>query len=194
MSWDLDLFHVLNGLAGHSPVLDRLMFEFTHPGNLMMPGILVFAYWVWRNLREAVIGATSLAGLIVLVDFIGLQIKNLTARPRPCHALEQINLLIGCGGTFSFPSNHAVNTATAAAFFQVLYPASGWISWPLVAIIGFSRVYLGGHYVTDVLGGWLIGAVLGTVAALLLLRWPKFRPTPRGTRPHMMTEGSIPHS
>ncbi|HYM37535.1 MAG TPA: phosphatase PAP2 family protein, partial [Nitrospiraceae bacterium] len=74
-----------------------------------------------------------------------------------------------------FPSNHALNTAAAAAFLQMLYPATGWVSWPLVALIGFSRVYVGGHYVTDVLGGWAIGGALGAGIALLLLQWPKFR-------------------
>jgi undecaprenyl-diphosphatase len=76
---------------------------------------------------------------------------------------------------FSFPSNHAANTAALAAFLQVLYPKSGWITWPIVAVVGFSRVFIGAHYVTDVLGGWMLGGVIGGGTAWLLLQWPRFR-------------------
>lgn len=144
--------------------------------SLLLPGVLVVAYWVWMNRREALIGVGALAGLIIAVDQFGAQIKHLVGRIRPCHALAGIHQLTGCGGTFSFPSNHALNTAAAAAFLQVLYPKTGRVAWPLVALIGFSRVYVGAHYATDVLGAWVIGGLFGAGAAWLLLRWPVFRP------------------
>lgn len=175
MEWDLTAFEAINGLAGQSALLDDVMMRLGRSGQLVVPILLAFGYWVWMRRRQALIGAPMLAVLIVLVDFIGAQIKHLTARPRPCQALQQIHEVVGCGGTFSFPSNHALNTATAAAFFQVLYPATGWVSWPLVVLIGFSRVYVGGHYVTDVVGGWALGGLAGTAVALALLRWSGFR-------------------
>ena len=175
MNWDVALFHAINGLAGGSEWLDWLMFQLGHPKFLLLPGLLAIGYWAWLHKIEAAIGGPVLYATLGIGDFFGAQIKHLVGRARPCRALSGVHELAGCGGTFSFPSNHALNTAAAAAFLQVLYPATGWVSWPLVALIGFSRVYVGGHYVTDVLGGWAIGGAIGAGVALLLLQWPKFR-------------------
>ena len=121
------------------------------------------------------IAAPVLGGLIGLGDFVGARIKDFVVRPRPCMVLSDIHQIEACGKVFGFPSNHAVNTATAAAFLQVLYPRSGWISWPFVGLIGLARVFIGAHYVTDVLGGWILGGLCGAAMAWLLLHWPTFR-------------------
>jgi undecaprenyl-diphosphatase len=174
--FDATLFTAINGLAGTSALLDDLMRILGRPGSLWVPGLLAGGYWVWANRREALIGLPTLLTLIIVADAFGARLKDLVARPRPCQVLQGVHEVIGCGKTFSFPSNHALNTAAAAAFFHLLYPRSGWVTWPIVALIGLSRVYVGGHYVTDVAGGWVAGALLGAVAAALLLRWRRFRP------------------
>lgn len=174
MTWDSELFYAINRLAGRSSLADSVMLGLGHASNLVLPGLLVLAYWIWLERRKALFGAGALGVVVVLSDFVGAQVKHLVARPRPCRVMEGVHELTACGGTFSFPSNHAMNTAAAAAFVQVLYPASGWVTWPLVALIGFSRVYVGAHYVTDVVGAWVLGGALGAVAGLALLRWSVF--------------------
>ena len=146
------------------------MLMLASPGSLFLPGALAFGYWLWQKRREALVGAAALAVLIVVVDQAGAQLKHLVGRARPCHALAAVHQLTGCGGTSSFPSNHALNTAAAAAFAQVLYPWTGWLTWPIVVLVGFSRVYVGAHYVTDVLGAWAIGSPLGALAGYALVR------------------------
>lgn len=172
---DEAIFYAINGLAERSAALDRAMLMLAQSSSLTVPLALAFGYWLWQRRWEALPGAAALGGLIIAGDFLGAQVKQWAVRVRPCHVLSGVHQLTGCGSTYSFPSNHALNTATAAAFFQILYPKTGWISWPLVAAIGFSRVYVGAHYVSDVLGGWMIGGLLGAAAGLLLLRWPRFR-------------------
>lgn len=176
MSWDESLFHLINGLAGRSAALDWLMVELAKPGNLLYPVMLAAGYWAWANWRECLLGSAMLAGVIGVTDALGTQLKGLVQRPRPCLGLQDVHQLLGCGGAFSFPSNHAANTAAAAAFFQILYPRSGWISWPLVLAIGVSRVYIGAHYLTDVVGGWMVGGLVGAGVAWMLRRWSRFRP------------------
>ena len=176
MNWDDSLFRAINGFAGQSALLDEFALGLSRSSLLWVPGIALSCYWLWLSWREAILGAPALAATIGIADFLGAQLKHLIARPRPCMSLLDIQQVeAACGKVFSFPSNHAINTAVAAAFLQVLYPRSGWVSWPLVGLIGLSRVYIGAHYVTDVLGGWLIGGLLGSGAAWVLLRWPRFR-------------------
>jgi undecaprenyl-diphosphatase len=175
MTLDLSLTRSISELAGRSPAMDWLFLFVSDPDVLWIPGMLLAAYWLWRSPREALIGGATLAAAVVLLDAAGARIKHFVARPRPCMMTSDLDQLQACGGTFSFPSNHAINTATAAAFLQVLYPRSGWVSWPIVALVGVARIYIGAHYVTDVLGGWMIGGLSGAAIAWVLLRWPQFR-------------------
>ncbi|MGB0910967.1 MAG: phosphatase PAP2 family protein [Nitrospirales bacterium] len=170
MNWDEQIFRAINGFAGQFNLLDWLMFEFSQEGNLLWPGILLIGYWGWTNWKEARIAGPGFALLIGLSDLIGGQLKMAIGRARPCQVLPNVHELVGCGGTMSLPSNHAVNSATAAAFLHMLYPATAWVTWPLVAIIGLSRVYLGAHYVSDVFGGWILGCILGGSIGFLLVR------------------------
>jgi membrane-associated phospholipid phosphatase len=188
VNWDESLFFAINGLAGHAPARDQLFLYLGHFGTFYVPIALAICYWIWIDWREAVIGGATLAGAVGSIDFLGGQMKWFVERVRPCRALSQAMTLEpgGCGGMYSFPSNHAMNTVAAAAFLQVLYPKSGWVSWPVVGLVGFSRVYVGAHYVSDIVGSWIIGGLSGAFVAWLLLQWPQFRQ--RGLSPMVSTQ------
>jgi len=177
MNWDESIFIAINGLVGHSTVVDQFFLLLGNRSTLYIPAAFAIGYWIWANRWEAMLGGPVLAGAVGLSDFLGGQLKWLVERVRPCRALiETVKIEPGgCGGLYSFPSNHAVNTAAAAAFLQVLYPRSGWVSWPIVGLVGSARVYVGAHYVTDVLGGWVLGGLIGGGIACALLIWPRFR-------------------
>ncbi|TKB94703.1 MAG: phosphatase PAP2 family protein [Nitrospira sp.] len=177
MGVDEALFLAINGMAGQLEAADHFFLQLGNRSTLYLPGACAIAFWIWNTRREALLGGPVLGAAVGLTDFVGGQLKWVFERVRPCRALAEAVKIepSGCGGLFSFPSNHAANTAAIAAFLQVLYPKSGWVTWPIVALVGFARVYIGAHYVTDVLGGWMLGGVLGGGAALALLQWPRFR-------------------
>ncbi|PYJ06399.1 MAG: hypothetical protein DME25_06775 [Verrucomicrobia bacterium] len=85
-------------------------------------------------------------------------IKKLVARPRPCIALADARVLIGCSDSGSMPSAHAANWFAATMVGFVFYRRSWRGMLPAAATIAFSRVYNGVHYPSDVVAGAMVGA------------------------------------
>ena len=173
MDWDSALFSQINGWAGQSAAVDWFMLECSHARNFVVLAILFLGYRAWVNWKQGILAAPVLGMAIGLSDFIGMQLKLFFARPRPCQVFLNMHELSGCGGSFSMPSNHAFNSATAAAFLWMVFPATRWVVGVCMVLIGLSRIYLGAHYPTDVLAGWGLGGMLGMALgyAMSQLKW-----------------------
>jgi undecaprenyl-diphosphatase len=121
--------------------------------------VLVIILWMlFRGSRQVRIAAILLIITIFVSDQLSSSvIKYCFERPRPCHVLHNVHLLISCGSGFSFPSSHAVNNFAGALILAFFFPRTKWWFFGFAAIVAFSRVYLGVHYPSDVIGGAVIG-------------------------------------
>jgi undecaprenyl-diphosphatase len=110
---------------------------------------------------------------VALADGSGHILKDITARQRPCTTFTDIHLLVGCGRSYSMPSNHATNAfAFAMSFLFLRRNIIGYFSAAAAAVIAFSRIYVGVHYPSDVLAGMLLGTC-SAYASMQLYRWGK---------------------
>jgi undecaprenyl-diphosphatase len=170
VDWDRALFFEINGWAKQSEVLDWFMLECSNAGNFVVLALVYLGYRVWLNWRRGLLAASVLGVAIGLSDFLGMQLKLFFARPRPCQAFLHMQELVGCGKAFSMPSNHAMNSATAAAFLWVIFPSTRWVVGAMMMLVGLSRIYLGAHYPTDVLAGWGVGSMVGMTLGYAVIR------------------------
>jgi undecaprenyl-diphosphatase len=93
-------------------------------------------------------------------------IKNFVHRPRPFLMIKGSVPLITSHG-FSFPSGHSTLAMAMAVVLAHHFPKARSLVYTLAVLIGFSRVYFGVHYLSDVLAGFLLGGILGWLSILL---------------------------
>jgi membrane-associated phospholipid phosphatase len=160
--------------AHHNPWLDDFFVLYTNLGDGLFSIAVVLLLLVMRRYRMAwqVLAAYIVSGLLAQL------IKHLVVSPRPVEFFkfkEPIFYLAGVtnSGNGSFPSGHAASIfalATMLAYFA----GNKWISWLylLGAIsVGYSRIYLSQHFLTDVLAGSLVGVCTAVAVHFVFTRW-----------------------
>lgn len=150
------LLSVLPG-AGTSPELDMLMIVASTAGLL---GLAIGLPW-WLGRHDRPLGQT--AGVTMVVGLgLTLVLQLLVQRPRPTDAA----LLLPLPPLPAFPSGHAVLASIAVVMLIAHRRRWGVALVPIAALVAVSRIYVGHHYPSDVLGGAIVGAglALGAVA------------------------------
>ena len=170
--WEVRLMEWLQGSAGG--ILGKIVPLFSNLGEeLVMVALLGFLYWCWDKRWARYVAVNFLAALMA-----GPLLKNILRRRRPYMDSPGIRCLkpvdasaeltdIAAQG-YSCPSMHAANAVSIYGSLAVKVKAK-WLRILLAVLpllVGLSRVYVGVHYPTDVLLGWLIGG-----AALALFSW-----------------------
>ena len=171
---DLSLFYFFNH-ALSTGVLDIFFSFITNVKHWFPVYIIALLYLTIKGGRKGRIAAVLVLLLVTTTDQLGARvIKEIFQRLRPCNALPDVLTPLGCTGTFSFPSNHALNNFAVAFFFSILYPKAKWYLFTAASLIAISRVYLGLHYPSDILGGALLGIGFGYLFSLLYSQIEKF--------------------
>ena len=129
---------------------------------------LLIGEFIWAKGKIMMVSVTMLATMGIMH-----LLKLIFGRPRPPHEF----LLGEPLQTYSFPSGHATMTMTLVGLLLILFYRSNlphlavWllsaILLPLTFLVGFSRIYLGYHYASDVLAGFLIGLIAILIAERL---------------------------
>jgi 4-amino-4-deoxy-L-arabinose transferase-like glycosyltransferase len=160
-SLDLTLFQWLNQSLANG-IFDWFMPLLGNKGILFPAApILVILLW-WRGNRRLRICLVFLVLAVLLGDILVCgPLKHAIARPRPHLTIPEARLLTGRGRAASMPSSHAANWFAAMAVLFCFYPRSIRVVLPLATMVGFSRVYTGSHYPSDVLAGAFLGTLYG---------------------------------
>lgn len=151
-------------------VLDKFFSTITDVHNWFIAYVILWCICFFKGGKRGKIVAVSVIFLVIISDQIGYRIlKEYFGRIRPCNTLTDLILPTGPTGTYSFPSNHALNNFAVAIYFTRFYPNLKWILFISAFLIALSRVYLGLHYPSDILGGALIGLAIGYFYTELVL-------------------------
>jgi len=151
-----------------SPLLDPLFFllPFIGTNYTLLPFVVAMVLWLWYRGEHV----TALHLLVVQIGslLLNVTLKTVLARPRP----DMYNPR-GQHGLAAFPSGHSIavtSVLVTAAWLLHRHGKGTWGYWVVGVIFvanNWSRVYLGVHWPTDVVGGVLVGGVwlLGTLWA-----------------------------
>lgn len=164
---DLNLFFAINKL--HNPFFDEIMF-FVSSKWFWIPIILILLFFSIRNFKSRFyIIVLALVFCFFLTDRANSITKKMTKRYRPSHNTEiqtQVHIVKGYrGGLYSFFSGHAANSLglalLASMFFKKKWLAIFLLFWSF--LVSYSRIYIGVHYPSDIIVGWICGALISVL-------------------------------
>ncbi|RYX78969.1 phosphatase PAP2 family protein [bacterium] len=167
LTFDQSFLRSINSYS--SPFLDSFFLIFTELGGVIavtITSLALFSYFMYKKQRYNALLLGVGVGGAALVNYIA-KITFERARPELWHQLITET-------TYSFPSGHAAGSSALAICIVALLWRTKWrlpalIIAPIyIILIGVSRMYLGVHYLTDVLAGWILSIAWVTLVTSLV--------------------------
>jgi membrane-associated phospholipid phosphatase len=162
--------HALYAGDGRSAATDLLLEVLTTPGVVWFRVLVSLPLLFWLGTRRAWWTAAFVVAANITVSPLTVLLKDLVGRVRP--AFENGGLSYG---GLSFPSGHSSGIATLVTVALVLFwprlsaRARRWAvagGVALVVLVGLTRMWLGVHFLSDVVGGWALGVAWTLALAL----------------------------
>jgi undecaprenyl-diphosphatase len=173
-----------------SPAMDYAMAVASSFALWKVPLVVLVLLVLWRGGFRARAMAVVLGVSVGVCDGVVAQsLKKIIGRPRPHEALADVRRVElrgganvfqafakppktrlsrpepGVDGGNSFPSSHTANTICAATIIWAFYRRRGWLAYGIAALVGWSRIYTGSHWPSDV----VLSTILGFGVALMML-------------------------
>lgn len=144
-----------------SDFLSPIMKGITYIGNggaIMISACFILIV-VPKTRKLGILGACALLANVLVNNLI---IKNLVSRTRPYEVIKDLTLIIRKQNDYSFPSGHSSASFALSSVIYIETPRRiGIPTMVLATMIALSRLYVGVHYPTDVIGGMITGTLLG---------------------------------
>jgi undecaprenyl-diphosphatase len=168
--------HVLNALtSSRTYILDITMVVVTTTADIFpvyFSPMLIISFILLIRRKSRRVGAILIIAILV-ATLVTLQVKNIVHKDRPEYEfnIEGLNYKLEYDAlskaSSSYPSAHAARSAAFALIISYMLKGKrvgrfnlGFILWLYPLLISLSRVYVGEHYVTDVVGGTILGLIV----------------------------------
>jgi undecaprenyl-diphosphatase len=153
--WDVVFLNSIFSLNGKR-LISAVMPWISHSGNgYYYPAVPLFLYLT----RPQIAGSFFLAALLAFAIELPLYkiLKNQIKRDRPCEVVSGVHQRISPSDQFSFPSGHTAAAFVIATLISFFLPVLAIPVFTWALLVGFSRIYLGVHYPSDILAGLVVG-------------------------------------
>ncbi|QDK39577.1 phosphatase PAP2 family protein [Bdellovibrio sp. NC01] len=136
----------------------------------VVPFIIGMFLWT-KGLKKGFVVFIFCLLSVLISDGVGnWAFKKTVQRPRPAETQDLVVQVRAPFGGYSFVSNHATNMFSLATFISMIYPVVTIPLYALAFLIGYSRIYSGVHFPTDVICGAMLGIIVGIMFAKLCKR------------------------
>lgn len=165
--YERDAFFALNG--SDSAFLDRFMWIFTGKAIWLPLAFLILLVLIYKkNWRESLLILLAIVLVVTLCDQLASHVcKPVFTRFRPTHHpdfMDQVKTVFGYrGGLYGFISSHAANAFGFATLMALIMRDKlfGWTIFFWAVLTAYTRVYLGVHFISDIVPGAISGVFFG---------------------------------
>lgn len=169
LDYERNLFFLLNG--SDYATLDRFMWLYS--GKIVwlpLAAFITFALIYRKDWRESILILLSITVVVALCDQFASHIfKPMFTRFRPTHHpdfMNEVDTVFGYrGGRYGFISSHAANAFGFAMYMALLFRDRffTWVIFIWAIVTAYTRIYLGVHFISDIVPGALLGTFFGYI-------------------------------
>lgn len=171
---DLRLFRLINNLSGRYSPMDRLMILISN--RIRYAYILIIVIVLFKNRSNRRIAAET--GSSVLLSLIAhFFIKLFYYKPRPFKK-KRVGILIPSKLDSTFPSKHTLIAFAASTSIYFFHRSIGSLMLWMSAVTGFSRIWVGHHYPSDIIGSAMLGSLASMATRLFSFKQFGNKPAP----------------